>query len=64
MTIRVEDLALARVLVVGDVVLDRYWYGSSDRISPEAQVSKAGPGVSTLATMPVATGRFSAGSLP
>ncbi|MEO5857555.1 MAG: D-glycero-beta-D-manno-heptose-7-phosphate kinase [Pyrinomonadaceae bacterium] len=28
----------ARVLVVGDVMLDRYWWGSVDRISPEAPV--------------------------
>ena len=28
----------ARVLVVGDSMLDRYWYGSVDRISPEAPV--------------------------
>ena len=28
----------ARVLVVGDVMLDRYWFGDSDRISPEAPV--------------------------
>jgi len=28
----------ARVLVVGDVMLDRYWYGAVDRISPEAPV--------------------------
>jgi rfaE bifunctional protein kinase chain/domain len=28
----------ARVLVVGDAMLDRYWYGSVDRISPEAPV--------------------------
>lgn len=27
-----------RVTVVGDVMLDRYWYGSSNRISPEAPV--------------------------
>lgn len=27
-----------RVTVVGDVMLDRYWYGSSSRISPEAPV--------------------------
>jgi D-beta-D-heptose 7-phosphate kinase/D-beta-D-heptose 1-phosphate adenosyltransferase len=27
-----------RVLVVGDVMLDRYWYGQSNRISPEAPV--------------------------
>lgn len=33
-----EHLAAARVLVVGDVMLDRYWYGAVDRISPEAPV--------------------------
>ncbi|MEY2862249.1 MAG: D-glycero-beta-D-manno-heptose-7-phosphate kinase [Pseudomonadota bacterium] len=38
MTISKEELALARVLVVGDVMLDRYWYGAVDRISPEAPV--------------------------
>lgn len=27
-----------RVTVIGDVMLDRYWYGSSSRISPEAPV--------------------------
>ncbi|MDB5967493.1 MAG: rfaE1, partial [Polaromonas sp.] len=31
-------LAAARVLVVGDAMLDRYWYGAVDRISPEAPV--------------------------
>ena len=31
-------LAASRVLVVGDVMLDRYWYGAVDRISPEAPV--------------------------
>jgi D-glycero-beta-D-manno-heptose-7-phosphate kinase len=31
-------LANAKVLVVGDAMLDRYWYGSVDRISPEAPV--------------------------
>lgn len=33
-----EHLAAARVLIVGDVMLDRYWYGAVDRISPEAPV--------------------------
>jgi rfaE bifunctional protein kinase chain/domain len=33
-----QQLAQARVLVVGDAMLDRYWYGSVDRISPEAPV--------------------------
>lgn len=28
----------ARILVVGDVMLDRYWHGMSNRISPEAPV--------------------------
>ncbi len=37
-TIAPEKIALARVLVVGDVMLDRYWYGAVDRISPEAPV--------------------------
>jgi D-glycero-beta-D-manno-heptose-7-phosphate kinase len=32
------QLANARVLVVGDAMLDRYWYGAVDRISPEAPV--------------------------
>lgn len=31
-------LAAARVLVVGDVMLDRYWFGDVHRISPEAPV--------------------------
>lgn len=31
-------LAAARVLVVGDVMLDRYWFGDVNRISPEAPV--------------------------
>ncbi len=32
------DCTNARVLVVGDVMLDRYWFGNVDRISPEAPV--------------------------
>ena len=32
------DLSRRRVLVVGDVMLDRYWHGAVDRISPEAPV--------------------------
>ncbi|HAL39445.1 MAG TPA: D-glycero-beta-D-manno-heptose-7-phosphate kinase [Polaromonas sp.] len=31
-------LAACRVLVVGDAMLDRYWFGTVDRISPEAPV--------------------------
>ena len=33
-----ERLARARVLIVGDAMLDRYWFGAVDRISPEAPV--------------------------
>lgn len=31
-------LAAARLLVIGDVMLDRYWFGEVNRISPEAPV--------------------------
>ncbi len=34
----IPSFAQARVLVVGDVMLDRYWYGAATRISPEAPV--------------------------
>jgi D-glycero-beta-D-manno-heptose-7-phosphate kinase len=33
-----SELHRARILVVGDVMLDRYWYGDVSRISPEAPV--------------------------
>lgn len=33
-----EAIGMSRVLVVGDVMLDRYWFGDVDRISPEAPV--------------------------
>ncbi len=32
------QLATHKVLVVGDAMLDRYWYGAVERISPEAPV--------------------------
>jgi rfaE bifunctional protein kinase chain/domain len=38
MSISRDTLSKSRVLVVGDVMLDRYWYGAVDRISPEAPV--------------------------
>ncbi len=38
MKINIPDFSKARVLVVGDVMLDQYWYGNSGRISPEAPV--------------------------
>ena len=34
----VERAGATNVLVVGDVMLDRYWFGEVDRISPEAPV--------------------------
>lgn len=34
----VQTVSRARVLVVGDIMLDRYWFGHVDRISPEAPV--------------------------
>lgn len=37
-TVPRERLAASRVLVVGDVMLDRYWFGNVNRISPEAPV--------------------------
>ncbi len=37
-TITRAQLASHRVLVVGDVMLDRYWFGDVERISPEAPV--------------------------
>jgi D-glycero-beta-D-manno-heptose-7-phosphate kinase len=33
-----QQIAKARVLVVGDAMLDRYWHGAVERISPEAPV--------------------------
>lgn len=33
-----EQFVKTRLLVMGDVMLDRYWFGDSDRISPEAPV--------------------------
>ncbi|SBT05218.1 D-beta-D-heptose 7-phosphate kinase [Candidatus Accumulibacter aalborgensis] len=35
---QIGDLSAARLLVVGDVMLDRYWFGDVARISPEAPV--------------------------
>ncbi len=38
MKVAMPEWEKARVLVVGDVMLDRYWYGGTSRISPEAPV--------------------------
>jgi len=35
---RLGDFSAARLLIVGDVMLDRYWFGDVSRISPEAPV--------------------------
>jgi rfaE bifunctional protein kinase chain/domain len=35
---QIPDTAAIRILVVGDVMLDRYWFGEVSRISPEAPV--------------------------
>lgn len=38
MTVSVPDFSSVRLLVVGDLMLDRYWHGNTSRISPEAPV--------------------------
>jgi D-beta-D-heptose 7-phosphate kinase/D-beta-D-heptose 1-phosphate adenosyltransferase len=38
MKIQIPRFEQARVLIVGDVMVDRYWYGPTSRISPEAPV--------------------------
>jgi len=37
-----EQLAHCRLLVVDDIMLNRYWFGEVDRISPEAPVPVVG----------------------
>ena len=38
MTMHLPSFEKAKVLVVGDLMLDRYWHGATSRISPEAPV--------------------------
>lgn len=38
MNVTIPDFSQAKILVVGDLMLDRYWHGSTSRISPEAPV--------------------------
>lgn len=38
MRFEIPDFSSVRILVVGDVMLDRYWHGNTSRISPEAPV--------------------------
>jgi len=38
MNIKLPNFNAAKVIVFGDIMLDRYWYGDTSRISPEAPV--------------------------
>lgn len=38
MSLNVPDFSKSNILVVGDLMLDRYWHGGAKRISPEAPV--------------------------
>ena len=38
MHLKLPDFSSSAVLVIGDVMLDRYWHGPTSRISPEAPV--------------------------
>ncbi len=38
MQITIPDFSQTKILVVGDLMLDRYWHGPTSRISPEAPV--------------------------
>ncbi|MBW7931256.1 MAG: bifunctional D-glycero-beta-D-manno-heptose-7-phosphate kinase/D-glycero-beta-D-manno-heptose 1-phosphate adenylyltransferase HldE [Gammaproteobacteria bacterium] len=38
MSLIIPDFSTVRVLVAGDAMLDRYWFGPTSRISPEAPV--------------------------
>ncbi len=38
MNIQIPAFESAKILVIGDVMLDRYWHGDTSRISPEAPV--------------------------
>ena len=38
MSLTIPDFSQLNVLVIGDLMLDRYWFGPTSRISPEAPV--------------------------
>lgn len=38
MTAQIPNFSAAKILIVGDLMLDRYWSGGTSRISPEAPV--------------------------
>ncbi|MDH3326198.1 MAG: bifunctional D-glycero-beta-D-manno-heptose-7-phosphate kinase/D-glycero-beta-D-manno-heptose 1-phosphate adenylyltransferase HldE [Gammaproteobacteria bacterium] len=42
MTLKIPNFSKSRLLVVGDLMLDRYWHGGARRISPEAPVPVVG----------------------
>ena len=44
-----DDLSNTKVLVIGDVMIDRYWWGTVNRISPEAPVPVVSLDNTTLA---------------
>ena len=35
---QLDNIQTKNVLVIGDIMLDRYYFGTSNRISPEAPV--------------------------
>lgn len=37
-TLKFKDFSKVKVLIVGDVMIDRFWWGNATRISPEAPV--------------------------
>ena len=62
-TLSPEQIGKARVLVVGDAMLDRYWYGAVDRISPEApvpvvRVTRTEERIGAAATSPTTSSRW------
>ncbi|MEQ1605251.1 MAG: D-glycero-beta-D-manno-heptose-7-phosphate kinase [Pyrinomonadaceae bacterium] len=44
-----DDFSKTKVLVIGDVMIDRYWWGTVNRISPEAPVPVVSLDSTTLA---------------
>ena len=36
--LQLPDFNSAKILILGDLMLDRYWHGTTSRISPEAPV--------------------------
>ena len=38
MKLEMPEFQKAKLLVVGDIMLDRYWHGNASRLSPEAPV--------------------------